>query len=195
MTVVPSSSHDHPTWAEIYAQHGETMRAVAQAMLRGSTVDGKSADDIVNEVLTELISKGEPSMDNPRSYLRRAVQNRVNSAKRRHSRVDWNEPDANRTPGAEDVEDAVELSTLAAAAVEALQDLPDRERYAIEQRIMLARPAHEVGAELGVSGPRVSQLCSAGLGRIRKSPSFRTTASRDPSTTGAPSAPASETSP
>lgn len=195
MMVVLSGSRDRPSWADIYAQHGKTMRAVAHAMLRGTTVDGKSADDIVSEVLTELISKGEPAMDNPRSYLCGAVRNRVNSAKRRHARVDRNEPDTDRTPGQEDVEDDVELRVLAAAATEALQDVPERERYAIEQRIMLDRPAHEVGAELGVEGQRVSQLYNAGLRRICKSPSFRTTASRDPSFTGAPPAPASETSP
>lgn len=195
MMVVPPGLHDEPSWAEIYAQHGQAMRAVAHAMLRGTTVDGKSADDIVSEVLTELISKGEPAMDNPRSYLCGAVRHRVNSAKRRHARVDWNEPDTDRTPGSEDVENEAELRVLAAAATEALHNVPDRERYAIEQRIMLGRPAHEVGAELGVSGQRVSQLCNAGLARIRKSPSFRATASRDPSFTGAPPAPASETPP
>jgi DNA-directed RNA polymerase specialized sigma subunit len=57
----------------------------------------------------------------------------------------------------EDSERAVETEVLGAAAVEALGGLLERERFAIQQRVVLERPLKDVGAELGVSPQRVIQ--------------------------------------
>lgn len=180
-------------WTEIYAQHGQAMRKVAHSMLGKRLIDGKTADDIVSEVLRGLMVKGAPTMNNPRSYLCQAVRNRVNDAQRRHAHIDKDPPNLDKTPGSDNVQHEVEINVLAGAATEALQEIPERERYAIEQRIMLDRPANEVGAELGVAPQRVSQLCNAGIARIRKAPSFIDTGSRDPTGTSAPPARRSET--
>ena len=193
MVPVALGPDEQAAWADIYVEHGQAMRKVARLMLRDQLIDGKTADEIVGDVLADIMLKGIPAVKNIRSYLCEAVRNRVRDAYRRHARVDWNEPDLNENPSGEDVQADVEVNVLAGAATEALAEIPERERYAIEQRIMLARPAKDVAEDLGVEPQRISQLYNAGLRRIRESPSFNNARSRDSTVTGAPPARPPET--
>lgn len=93
----------------------------------------------------------------------------------------------------EDIETAVDREELARHAMAALEELPERERYAIIERVMKCREAKEVGAELHVAPQRVSQLVNAGLGRLRNLPAFTELLSLDrpfqgPSTVTGPDA-------
>lgn len=59
-------------WASIYDEHGQAMRAAGIAAIGGPAEEilGKSADDIVGDVLAELMTKGLPeAVTNLRGYL------------------------------------------------------------------------------------------------------------------------------
>lgn len=51
--------------------------------------------------------------------------------------------------------------------IEVLRGLPDRERTAIMLYFLEEMPLKEVGAELGVTESRASQLCTEGIARLR----------------------------
>ena len=161
-------------WAATYAEHRRAMRTTAAMAIGGRHKEllGKSADDVVGDVLAELMVKDLTHVTNLRSYLTSAVRNRVRDLQRRsrHERPEDLEFDA--LVGVDDVEGPVDDHELAQQAAHALEQLPERERYAIVERVMKCRPAQEVGPELCVKPQRVSQLVNAGLGRLRKLPAF-----------------------
>lgn len=170
-----------PTWAEVYAEHGPAMRRTARRLVgEDREVLGKSADDIVNDVLVGLIAKGPPpTHGNLRGYLLRAVINRARDQFRRQRFESPNQEAIALQLADDDTALLAERRVLAAIAVGLLDDLTPGQRCAIEQRVMLGRPAHEVAAELGVESPRIAQLCNAGMKRIRKHPAFAEAASAD----------------
>ena len=174
VATVPTSIAD---WAAIYAEHGRAMRAAALAAIGGPDKEilGKSADDIVGDLVAEFMVNGADLSQkrNLRGYLAAAVRNRVRDL---HRRSRFERPEAHDPDDVveyDDIEDAVDREELASQATAALDQLPERERYAIVERVMKCRPAQEVGPELGVMPQRVSQLVNAGLGRLRKLPAFR----------------------
>jgi RNA polymerase sigma factor (sigma-70 family) len=153
------------------------MRAAALAAIGGranNEILGKSADDIVGDLIAEFMVKGTDlsQKSNLRGYLTSAVRNRVRDLHRR-SRFEGPEAlEPDDVAGLVDIEDAVDREELAGQATAALDQLPERERYAVVERVMKRRPAQEVGPELGVTSQRVSQLVNAGLGRLRRLPAF-----------------------
>jgi RNA polymerase sigma factor (sigma-70 family) len=170
---VPTSIGD---WAMIYAEHGTAMRAAALAAIGGPDKEilGKSADDVVGDVIAEVMVNGTDLTQNtnPRGYLTAAVRNRVRDL---HRRSEFERPetlDSDDVVGCEDIEAAVDCKELAGQAKASLDQVRERERYAIVERVMKCRPAKEVGRELGVTSQRVPQLVNAGLGRLRKLPAF-----------------------
>jgi RNA polymerase sigma factor (sigma-70 family) len=171
---MPTSSTGDVNWAAIYAEHGRAMRTAAMAALGGPDKEilGKSADDIVGDVLAELMLKDLGPVTNLRSYLTSAVRNRVRDLQRRsrHERPEAIDFDA--MVGVEDLEDPIDRAELARQAKASLDELPERERYALVERIMKCRPAKDVAAELGIKPQQVSQLYNAALGRLRKLPAF-----------------------
>jgi RNA polymerase sigma factor (sigma-70 family) len=175
-------------WAAIYAEHGRAMRAAALAAIGGPDKEilGKSADDIVGDLIAEFMVNGTDlsQKSNLRGYLTAAVRNRVRDLHRRSKFERPEALDADDVVGHEDIEDAVDREELASQATAALDQLPERERYAIVERVMKCRPAQEVGPELGVTPQRVSQLVNAGLGRLRKLPAFTELLSVDRSPPG-----------
>lgn len=190
-------------WAGIYAEHGCAMRSAANAAMGGPLKEilGKTADNVVGDLIAELmVKRTDLSMKTNlrRSYLTTAVRNRVRDL---HRRSKFEAPavmEPDDVISDEDIEAAVDRKELAGQAVTALDELPERERYAIIERVMKCREAKEVGAELDVSPQRVSQLVNAGLGRLRNLPAFTELPSLDrplqgpstvigPDTTGTPS--------
>ncbi len=174
MAAMPTSSTRSVDWTAIYTEHGRAMRAAAMATLGGpdKEVLGKSADDIVGDVIAELMVKDLGHVTNLRGYLTTAVRNRVRDLHRRseHERPDV--IDFDTMVGVEDLEEQIDSAELARQAVNSLDELPERERYAIVERTMKCRPAKEVAAELEVAPQRVSQLVNVGLGRLRQLPAF-----------------------
>lgn len=176
LSSVSTPSATTAAWAEIYSEHGRAMRVVAIAALGGKDKEilGKSGDDVVGDLIAELMTKGEDlsTKTNLRGYLNAAVRNRVRDL---HRRSKFEHPDDIEPADAisdEDIEAEVDRLELGGQAVAALEDLPERERYAIVENVMKGRQAKDVGPELDVKPQRVSQLVNAGLGRLRQHPAF-----------------------
>lgn len=133
----------------------------------------KSADDDVGDVIAELMRKGLPqNQTNLRGFLTAVTRRRAIDAVRRAKHEAPTDIDFEEIIGVEGIEDAVDRELLTGAAIDALDQLPERERYAIEQTVMLQRQAKEVGPELNVKPQRVSQLVSRGLRRLRELPAL-----------------------
>lgn len=173
MSAPPTTTAD---WAEIYAEHGQVMRLTANSAMGGPDKEilGKTADDVVGDLIaefmvneTDLSTKG-----NLRGYLTTAVRNRVRDLYRRAKFEHPEDIAPDDVVSDEDIEDAVDREELAAQAVAVLHDLPERERYAIVERVMKCRQAKDIGPEMGVEPQRVSQLVNAGLARLRQHPAF-----------------------
>lgn len=184
--MVPPTSPATNDWAAIYAEHGWAMRTTAIAKLGGpgKEILGKSADDIVGDVLAEVMNRGLPLTTNLRGYLTTAVRNRICDLidRSRHEAPD--EHASNKAISANDIETSLEQDELVHHALAGLDQLPERERYAVVERVMKCRSARDVGAELGVSGQRVSQLVNAGVARLRVLPAFTELLSVDRSPPG-----------
>ncbi|MDQ6948559.1 MAG: hypothetical protein M3256_20440, partial [Actinomycetota bacterium] len=62
------TSSEADGWAAIYVEHGRAMRLAAAGVLGGQDKEifGKSADDIVGDVLRELMLKPMPALTNLR---------------------------------------------------------------------------------------------------------------------------------
>lgn len=182
MQSVPTSTAD---WAGIYAEHGQAMRVAARVQMGGQHKEilGKTADEVVGDVVEELMTKGTDltQVSNVRGYLATAVRNRIKDLQRRSKFEAPEDLDPETIAGDDDIEAAVDRAELADQAVGALDQLPERERYALEERVMKARPANEVAAELDVAPQRVSQLCNAALRRLRQLPAFSELLPIDPS--------------
>ena len=172
-------------WAGIYAEHGHAMRVAARAAMGGQhrEIVGKTADEVVGDVLEELMTRGTDltQVSTVRGYLTTAVRNRIRDLQRRSKFETPEDLDPETIAVDDDIEAAVDRAELADQAVEALDQLPERERYALEHRVMKARPANEVAAELDVAPQRVSQLCNAALRRLRQLPAFTELLPIDPS--------------
>ena len=176
MSAVSASPTTTADWAGIYADHGQAMRAAARAAMGGAHKEilGKTADEVVGDVIEELMTKGTDftQVSNVRGYLTSAVRNRIRDLHRRSKFEMPDELDAEVLIGEDDIEDAVDREELAGQAVAGLDQLPERERYALEERIMKCRPAQEVAAEIGVLPQQVSQLYNAALKKLRRLPAF-----------------------
>lgn len=175
---MPPGPSPAPDWAAIYAEHGHAMWLAARGVIGGQlTLDkeahGKSADDVVGDVIAELMPKGLPQkQSNLRGFLTAVTRRRAIDAVRRAKHEAPTDIDFEEIVGVEGIEDTVDRELLTATAVDALDALPERERYAIEQTVMLQRQAKDVGPELNVTPQRVSQLVSQGIRRLRELPAF-----------------------
>jgi RNA polymerase sigma factor (sigma-70 family) len=184
-------------WAAIYAEHGQAMRLAARSAMGGPDKEilGKTSDDVVGDLVAEFMVKGTDlsTKGNLRGYLTAAVRNRVRDLQRRSKFEHPADIAPDDVVSDEDVEAAVDREELAAQAVAVLDELPERERYAIVENVMKCRQAKDVGPELGVKPQRVSQLVNAALGSLRKHPAFTELLSVDrplqgPSTATGPNA-------
>ena len=173
---------DIPSWAELFEQHAAAMRVSVSAIIQGNadqgdpTTAGTSADDVVSDVFRELIDKGDSlPAGSERSFLCRRARDRAidriraTSIRRRHEL-------AGRADERTDLgtEETVIDQFDAAAIIDALDRLPDRERSVVEERVLLGRPAKDVAAELGVAPQYISQIVKATCDKIRTDPTFTT---------------------
>lgn len=170
-------------WAQLFADHVELMRRAASKVIVGDhrggdpTAAGLSVDDVVHTVFVELIADGKP-LDAPNigAFLYRRTRDRAKDCIKTggHS---WPIPGADEVLDGEDrlqrpLEETVLDDLDAVIVAGALEQLPARERLALDQRIRRGRMASEVAADLGVTPQRVSQLINQGLRRLRADESF-----------------------
>lgn len=69
------------------------------------------------------------------------------------------------SPGPEQILEHRERLTM---MMEAVDELPDRLRHVVIEYYLNERPMAEIGAEMGVTESRVSQMCTDALGRVRE---------------------------
>ena len=138
------------------------------------------SDDALQEAFSSVMKSGLPdSIDNLQAYLCEVTRNKARDITRRNKRLVLTAEDERvlpPTPGPPIFIRALSISQLTGstpiALLECRQYMNDKQRYALEQRLMLGRPATEVAAELGVEPQRVSQLVSEAVRIIRKKQSF-----------------------
>lgn len=64
-------------------------------------------------------------------------------------------------------EDLIERKIVSASLVRAVEQLPERERHIVASHYFEGRKFKDLGAELGVSEPRISQLHARAMARLR----------------------------
>lgn len=188
-TVAAVPAPDPPIdWAAIYATYSKSIRTVAIAAIGGENkaIFGRSADDIVGDIIAAMMRKGiDPTQkDDPAGYLKAAVRNRIRDLHKRTKFQDDDEIDFDTLVRDVDVEAEAERNLLAEAAVAGAADLPDNERYVIAENVMKGRHLKDVGPEIGVTGQRAGQLLKRALGRLRALPAFTDAGSVDQATPG-----------
>lgn len=167
-----------PDWAALYERHRGAMLRVAASRLRLAGRDTDQAQDVVNQVFVEVMSRPPATVSNWESYLVRATSHRVSdhmsAAEARRAfpagTGAGNPADLLDTAAPDDVEDqafkALRSEQLRHRIRELLVGLTDSERRVVRLRLFDGRPNVEIAALLGVSQARVSQLWRSGFGTL-----------------------------
>ena len=139
-------------WAEARVRfdpsRGVPFAGFAAMRIRGAILDGLRAGD--------TLTRGE---------RRRARQESTPSAPRIVS--DNDELEAAAAPQDGDVSDVLAQEEMVEELRAALATLPERERYILSRHFFDDVPMRAVGAELGVTESRISQIVTAAVGRLR----------------------------
>ena len=167
-------------WAVIWSEYGDLMLRVAHQVLRGRNPDGKSAEDVVGDVVAELMRTGAlDGKKNVPGVLVTAVRWRCLDALRRGKKqgpVD--EIELVQVSGSDTEAQAFEQITNDTLA-DIIHRLSRAQQQVIRERIMKARPAKDVAADMGITPQRVSQIVKEALAAIRADPAFISMASTD----------------
>ena len=149
--------------AELYRQHRVGLIRLAVLMVD----DPESAEDVVQEVFTELYRKW-PLNDGDKvlSYLRTAVLNRSRSVLRRRRVARLYTPPSARS--IDSAEQAAELGEDRREVQRALQALPPRTREVLVLRYYLDLPYAEIGQLLRISESTARATTSRGLATLTK---------------------------
>ncbi len=153
-------------WAAIEAEYGQMMLATAHAKLGfvASTTSERSAGprsatDIVQQVIVELMSRGpelsEAINGTLKLYLKGAVRNQALTAFDKDREVHAEDGSLAEQADELDVGDLVVGEAIVAAA---LDPLSGDDRYVVEQAVLAARSNAAVGLEIGLTGQRVGQI-------------------------------------
>ena len=145
--------------AELYAQHRLPLTRLAVLMLG----DVPSAEDAVQEVFAKLWSQSEllERVASPSSYLRTAVVNRARSVQRRRKTEreyrPWFVPDV------EAAEATAMLPMEHREVVEAVRELPTRQREVMVLRYWGDLSEADIAATLGITRGTVKSATSRGM--------------------------------
>lgn len=153
--------------AEVYRRHGGPVFGLARRLLN----DSSRAEEVVQEVFLRLWrapDRYDPDRGSLRSFLlahchgRSVDMLRADAARRR--REDAQLPLSEQTP---DIAEEVWDIALSGFVREALQELPEGERIAIEQAYFGGRTYREVAEILGEAEGTVKSRIRSGLRRLR----------------------------
>jgi len=154
------------SWAAIEAKYGRMMLATAHAKLgfvasttHERSVGARSATDVVQQVIVELMNRGPELADaingTLKSYLKGAVRNRALTAFGKDREVRAEDELIADQANELDVGDLVVGEMIVAAALERLSD---NDRYVLEQTVFAARSNADVGREIDLTGQAVGQI-------------------------------------
>ncbi|WP_246486137.1 RNA polymerase sigma factor [Kribbella qitaiheensis] len=149
--------------SELYRQHRVGLIRLAVLMVD----DPESAEDVVQEVFTELY-RTWPLTDGDKvvSYLRTAVLNRSRSVLRRRRVARLYVPPSSRS--GDSAESAAEVGESRREVQRALQALPIWSREVLVLRYYLDLPYAEIGQTLGISESTARATNSRGLVALTK---------------------------
>jgi RNA polymerase sigma-70 factor (sigma-E family) len=149
--------------SELYRHHWAGLVRLAVLVVD----DAESAEDVVQEVFTELYRKW-PLDDSDRvlGYLRTAVLNRSRSVLRRRRVARLYIPPSTRS--GDSAESAAEVGESRREVQRALQALPIRSREVLVLRYYLDLPYAEIGQTLGISESTARSTASRALAALTK---------------------------
>jgi RNA polymerase sigma factor (sigma-70 family) len=157
-------------WAAFTAEHRADLVRFASYRLGRSRLGGQDAEDLVQDVLVRMLSRGAANaadqsgqvVGRPQAYLRRAVANECVSHWRRHRReLPTDEvPDRETGDHADACADRLTVQLL-------LTRLTRRQREILVRGFLLDHADADIAAELGVSAVTVRTLRRRGLAHLR----------------------------
>ena len=150
--------------AELYAGHYARLVRLAVLLLR----DQGLAEDVVQDSFVAVHAKWRRiDQGSAPAYLARTVVNRSRSALRHRSVVARHRPDP--LPDAAGADLAVLASERRSAVIDALADLPTRQREVLVLRYYLDYSEREIAHALGISQGAVKAHASRGAAALRTS--------------------------
>jgi len=160
-------------WESFHEANVDALLRAAAGVLGSSSEQGDDAEDVVSQVLTRLIATGVPQTGSARAYVLTSVRNEARDRVRRRKHHADGIGTLDVLQRTDDMELTVGDDMLLADVLDALDQLPERERTAIQGKFLDERPWREVAAEVGVTTSQgFMKIVNKGLGRIRKTPRF-----------------------
>lgn len=167
------SPHAVPDLAALYLQHKDAMYRVAASVLREAGLVDLAAD-AVQDAIVSMMTSPPSGIRNWEAFMVKAAKwkaiDRIRSAAVVHAGPEFSptEHDGTTADVADDVVEDLERVRNAREVQRILSVLDERHRTAVWQVVGLERPRNDVAAELGVTGPRVSQMTKRSLDLLRK---------------------------
>jgi RNA polymerase sigma factor for flagellar operon FliA len=129
---------------------GDSFAWYARVRIRGAVFDELRAQDWLSRRVRQRLTTGEG--DTPACFV--SFEEVAN--------------DETELAGGDDPAALVEASSQRRALAAALQQLPERERVVVGRYYFDGARLKDIGAELGLSEPRISQILARALGRLRE---------------------------
>ncbi|MBL7259117.1 SigE family RNA polymerase sigma factor [Paractinoplanes lichenicola] len=129
------------------------------------TGDRHAAEDLLQEVLEQMYVRWRRIEGAPEAYARKALVNRATNRWRWRARRPETPLGAEHERAGRDHGDDV---AIRAAVLDALRDLPPRQRAAVVLRYLDDLPVHEVAEALGCTEGTVKSNSSRGLDRLKQ---------------------------
>ncbi len=169
VTGVAMTDRTAPDWdadqavTELYAVHYRSLVRLSVLMVRDQGV----AEDVVQDSFVAMHGKWgrlrEP--DKALAYLRQTVVNRSRSVLRHRGVVDRNRPQP--VPDAPGADEAAVLAERRTIVLDAMQELPTRQREVLALRYYLDLSEAEIAESLGISKGAVKSHASRGAAALR----------------------------
>lgn len=149
--------------ADLYHTHYTSLVRLATLLLRNHAMAEEAVQDAFVALHARCRKRGRPRESV--AYLRRSVINNVRSVQRRWM-VAARSPE-DRPPDMPSAESSALRSATSTAVVEALRNLPVRQREALVLRYYAGLPEAEIAAAMGVSRGAVKSHTSRGMTALR----------------------------
>jgi RNA polymerase sigma-70 factor (ECF subfamily) len=151
---------NHGDALRLYDEHGPALLAYASALLR----DPSAAEDVLHQVFLNVLRGRAPVVDDPKSYLFRAVRNTALNHIRGQSREVELPGDS---AGGVWLESRDGSTETAMALQSALKTLPDEQREVVVLKIWGELTFDEAAAVIGISPNTAASRYRYGLQKLK----------------------------
>jgi len=160
-------------WPGFFTNNTTVMLGVAAGILGADAARGASPEDVVSNVIAKLIKRGIPNEVNARAYVLTAVRNAAYDERKPLKRHTDEDVVFDDLVGVSGIDDDVNYQLLIDQVIVALDELPEREAYAIREKFLHERHWSDVATELGVTTSQgFGKIVNAGLDKLRQMPRF-----------------------